>query len=707
MIHVQRTAPPSDLAHLLAKTATELRTRSTKRRDLAALESRSWGAARPVLLQLFHNKCAYCESPLDDLADIEHFRPKRAAMNLDKRIEREHYYWLVFEWTNLLVACRLCSINKKNFFPVEGQRALYGTSVADEKPLLLDPCADEPADHLFFNPDGIVQPLSPRGEVTINVLGLNRADLVEARRFAVTETQDQLSLLTMGTVTADALAQLTNSKLAYSAARRDAVERMSGTLSPGDVHKLQTSASSRSISVAAVDAAAAEAVRDAPEVRQGGFLKSIALENFRAIRNLRVKFNVATPTVESESEPHFTGWVMLLGENAAGKSSILQGIATALVGQRGIEELQSMKLLDRLIRNGENQATVRIETTAQPPLIELQLTRGADPQFLHGGDGYPGLLLAYGPTRIVGSHVVQKQTGLSEDDKRVRNLFDPFAQLTPANDWLRALRENSTEAFDDAGETLRDLLLLDNEQPLSIGSDGNVYVDTGRGPVSIDQLSSGFQSIFSLAIDIMQASADETQLKRYVSGIVLIDEIDAHLHPRWKMEVVGKLRAAFPYIQFIASTHEPLCLRGTTTGEIVLMRRDEETGEVDAVTEGLPSPERMRVDQLLTSPLFGLYMTIDPGVEKKFREYYALLAKPEDSRTHPEQERLAVLKKEIAGHGVLGYTRRDQIAYEIIDEYVARESRMTAALRPDELAKTKRAVLDLWENVTASETGRT
>ncbi len=151
----------------------------------------------------------------------------------------------------------------------------------------------------------------------------------------------------------------------------------------------------------------------------------------------------------------------------------------------------------------------------------------------------------------------------------------------------------------------------------------------------------------------------------------MVDELGSHLHPTWKMKVVRQLRQLLPSMQFLATTHDPLCLRGLVDNETVLMRRHEAGyawGQGD-----LGSTAGLRVDQLLTSRFFGLSSTIDPELDDQFDEYYQLLAM---SRSELEQhglvDRLDKLKSQLDGVGMLGYTRRDQLIYEAIDEFLGK-----------------------------------
>jgi hypothetical protein len=213
-------------------------------------------------------------------------------------------------------------------------------------------------------------------------------------------------------------------------------------------------------------------------------------------------------------------------------------------------------------------------------------------------------------------------------------------------------------------------------------------------------LSAGYESILVLAVDIMSAVHGIQYDMSQTGGIVLLDEIDAHLHPRWKMEIVPALRRCFPNVQFLVTTHEPLCLRGLHENEIALMRRQDNQITVE---EDLPSPVGLRVDQLLTSPLFGLHSTIEPELDNKFVEYYALLAKPETELSSQQRHRLEELKNELSGIGVLGHTRRDQMVYEVIDDYLAREPLVTSKTdRINLKASTKNKISELLTEVSIS-----
>lgn len=176
--------------------------------------------------------------------------------------------------------------------------------------------------------------------------------------------------------------------------------------------------------------------------------------------------------------------------------------------------------------------------------------------------------------------------------------------------------------------------------------------------------------MLGLAIDIM-AKTRPTDPSPWdqIEAIVLLDEIGAHLHPRWKMRVVASLRLAFKRMQFLATTHDPLCLRGLHDGEVAVLRRPV-SGSPYLVPD-LPNIEGMRVDQLLMSEYFGLSSTLDPEIEAEFDEYYWLLSHAD---LRPEQrDRVAVLREKLTALEFAGTTRRERLMLEVIDGFIARE----------------------------------
>ena len=158
------------------------------------------------LRKIYNNKCAFCESDTTAGAvlQVEHYRPKA---KVTEDTNHNGYYWLGYEWTNLLYACSSCNRAKSTFFPIEktGVRiytySLNGanldklkckidyTDLVNEKPLILNPEEKDfnPEIHFIISPSGKIRHKTKKGETTINKCKLYRRDLTLARKKVVND----------------------------------------------------------------------------------------------------------------------------------------------------------------------------------------------------------------------------------------------------------------------------------------------------------------------------------------------------------------------------------------------------------------------------------------------------------------------------------------------------------------------------------------
>jgi hypothetical protein len=119
--------------------------------------------------------------------DVEHFRPKAGyRQGPNDPLARPGYYWLAYEWSNLLFCCQLCNQRfKGNHFPLMDatQRAKsHHDDIKNEQPLFIHPAMEDPSDFLEFDEQYLCAiDDNVRGQATIEALGLNRDKLVEKR----------------------------------------------------------------------------------------------------------------------------------------------------------------------------------------------------------------------------------------------------------------------------------------------------------------------------------------------------------------------------------------------------------------------------------------------------------------------------------------------------------------------------------------------
>ena len=195
MIHVAKNLDDVP-AGLTSKKARERVTQLLAERNEHHFSSRTYRHATVLqkLNMLYHHKCAYCEAKTGHGAafQVEHYRPIDTLKDVD---DHPGYYWLAYEWSNLLLACPKCNRSKSNAFPIKGKRVAEpwpnqsdwvanATGFRDEKAGLLHPEIDDPGLHLCFSNDGRVNVVadSYKGRQTIDLCKLNRDALIIARK---------------------------------------------------------------------------------------------------------------------------------------------------------------------------------------------------------------------------------------------------------------------------------------------------------------------------------------------------------------------------------------------------------------------------------------------------------------------------------------------------------------------------------------------
>jgi energy-coupling factor transporter ATP-binding protein EcfA2 len=616
---------------------------------------------------------------------------------------------------NQLISCEACNQRfKKTYFPVEKTRQyteLANQPVATlnklEGPLLLNPFDVEPSDHFSYkvinNLKHIrIEPLTPRASVTIDILGLNRPDLA-GRRYQhfrqlkllqeITEKVTPVSPETKEKIAARFKSAMTaESEFAGMArffflqfAKKHAIISKPRKTSPVGATK-----PAKQLAAVTKETAVLPAITAQGLIIDNFIPCEIEISNFKSISKLHLRFRDLTANKQYAADKHQIkiedvgdnwqeSWLLLLGENGVGKSSVLQAIVLAL-----LPEAERNKYIEdpkALVKKGTQKGFVKIQLGDKEP-VEMHFTKGG--KITGNIHQYNDFLLAYGATRLLPKGKLQPEPNTSKI--KVQNLFDYSIALENAIEWL--LQRNKKD-FIQAARFLKDLLFLKEDL---LCQDGKIYTNENGSQLELGWLSDGHKTLLALAVDMLKTFATQradiryTDVQQYASGMVLIDEIGTHLHPRWKMKIVEQLRNALPKVFFIVTSHEPLCMRGLRDKEVVVLKRDDDTGEINALAD-LPSPDGLRVDQLLTSRYFGLNSTIDTGLEDKFKRYYDMLGKPEKERTPEDTKAITGLQHELDACKQLGDNLREELFYYAVDELIAKNLRNPGKMKTNDELK--------------------
>ncbi|GAB3812094.1 hypothetical protein GCM10028820_04440 [Tessaracoccus terricola] len=597
------------------------------------------------LLQATGWTCAYCERPLTgtgpDGVVVTHHRPTWGAMAADGTVTMGAYGWLALVWDNLRPACADCVRAKGTRFPVDGPRATPDSDLAAERAVLLDPAVDDPDPHLRFQPDGTVAAITQRGRVTIEVLALNREPLVRARA---------------GTLSDGAGPQFATMRRQLAAPSPAPGARELEAAPPPPSLPVGPALPQQGNYDLNTDLAAAEKQQYFQATQ---WVERVVIRNFRPIRELEVDLSRSS----SEQGP----WTVLLGENGSGKSSILQAVALTLMGG---EQRRRLGIDARsYLRHRAHKGMVQVFLSGNPEPLELRWEHG-DAEFT-GPEPVPALLLGYCATRLLPRHADGPP---DQRVVRVDNLFDPLLPLTDPTSWLLSLDDDT---FAEVADGIHELLALSDDAEL-VRTGAGVRLRQGNTESDLTTLSDGYQAMVVMSCDILRSVLTMWPRAALAEGIVLIDEVGAHLHPRWRMRIVTAVRRLLPRVQFIISTHDPLCLRGVLDGEVVVVRRNSD-GDVVTIVD-LPSVQGMRIDQLLTSEHFGLGSTDDPEVADLWETYYALqaVARPNAG----QRERLDAVRARLGELEQLGSTERERYLMAAADRYIAQRRETGDAVAP-------------------------
>lgn len=320
-----------------------------------------------------------------------------------------------------------------------------------------------------------------------------------------------------------------------------------------------------------------------------------------AIKNLYIKNFQCIKEINIHQMPIDSQFIVFTGENGDGKTSILQALAIGLYGN--IDE-QSQYIFNNNPRTK----------------IEVGYKNNGKESIYNSFGGFGEItrlpyLVAYGASRL------QLQSPESMEDRKTRrspvyNLFRSDGVLQNIEYWFKECKLNNEE------KKLQNVLqlltqLMPNVSKISVekkkelfkrnGSFEVAYTEKGV-EVPVEHLSAGHKNILAMVGDMLMRlfeAQPEVVNPNDLKGIVLIDEIEAHLHPIWQKEFPKILSSAFPKVQFIVTTHSVITFLGMPKNSVFYnVTRDKDKGtQVNRINIDI---ENLLPNQILTSPIFGM-----------------------------------------------------------------------------------------------------
>ena len=344
-------------------------------------------------------------------------------------------------------------------------------------------------------------------------------------------------------------------------------------------------------------------------------------------------------------------WTIILGNNGVGKTTLLRSFVAvtpivfpALTEQEGQEHVIARFFIDQKMNSewepyrygkGNDNYYFSADFSVDAKLLDSKIgevlvdfhvgrNENSSHLFSKRANSIPKKHLAeiacfgYGASRRMGDTTLSEKA----EDYPFASLFSDNVPLLNAEEWLlqadyaahagnnATARKRAAERRDEIKEILLNILPeVDDIKFTPITEEQTkpgVEVKTPYGWVSIKDLSLGYKTLIAWMVDFASR-----MFERYPNSanplaepaVVLVDEIDLHLHPKWQRVLMSYLSERFPNTQFIATAHSPLVVQAAADANVVLLRRE---GDHVVIDNDVKDIHGWRVDQILTSDLFGL-----------------------------------------------------------------------------------------------------
>ncbi|PZF37177.1 MULTISPECIES: AAA family ATPase [unclassified Curtobacterium] len=373
-------------------------------------------------------------------------------------------------------------------------------------------------------------------------------------------------------------------------------------------------------------------------------LTELQVEHYRCFDQVALSLRAA--------EKPGTGWTVLVGENGTGKSSLLQAIVFALLDPRPLTALNSTPWV--MVRQGSPDGTAAsMSVTLDNDETFRKTVKNSRGSYVEQSDVRSSttelpLVMAFSARRRIAKPGELPETSNFEVE-RVRGLFDPnlpllahdaFAQLTTKGqrrEFAGVVRDVIVHKLRDSNERLFPLVdafelrgnggVTTNAQLLEQERFGLRYGTAYQAKVAVQDLSDGYQAMLTIVLEILTQAAlhkeavpDPASLR----AVVLIDELEAHLHPRWQRSVMPLLREIFPYVQFVITTHSPLVVGSAEPGEVQLLTVSDDGGDVqvDSLDERL---QALDADEIYDA-VFGVPRASSDAYIRRERAYAHAIA---------------------------------------------------------------------------------
>ncbi len=385
------------------------------------------------------------------------------------------------------------------------------------------------------------------------------------------------------------------------------------------------------------------------------YITKIYLKNIRCFEEIEIDLKAGSDVRK---------WAVILGNNGVGKTTLLRSIAVGLCDRTSAAGLIS-DLQGQWVRNGSKDGEGTIEIELKDPeqnrsvTSKLTINNSDGHEIIAKNDGtIKGsndkdiFVCAYGAGRgVVGTRDYPKYRIIDS----VYTLFDYETNLQNPELTLRRIQAGGVD-IKEILESIDEILMLSPGSTI-LGTSGIAISGPWGKYMPLGLVGDGYKSTLTWVTDFLgwaMFHQGDVLKRKELAGIVLMDELEQHLHPSWQRKIISLLHQQFPRTQFIATSHSPLCASGLADlpDENCCLVGFERAGEEGPVTNyNIPPLRGLRADQVLRSRAFGLPETRNPAIQKRLEEFQNLLLKgPSNDEEKVRLEKLRkIIEDEVPG----------------------------------------------------------
>ena len=359
------------------------------------------------------------------------------------------------------------------------------------------------------------------------------------------------------------------------------------------------------------------------------YIDKVKIENFKLLKDFEMKFT--------------KGVNIIIGENSSGKTSLLQAITLGLSKKGSFDEFNDY---EKYITKSKIESKISLFFDGYEKNITIKSNgKEVDNNILSP------FVVAYG------SNIFTKYK-LEVDD-----LVNDMLSGNIKRDFTTSIFEDYLDTFHNPKSILNKLNTRSERKAKRLEKifrgvinrfiegftleqdreSQNYFFRCTQGNIfKLENLSEGYRNSILLISDILVKIYGIGKTRKNIEGVILIDEFDRHLHPKWQSNLVSKLHKLFPKIQFILTTHNPMSIMDREAKEVTIIR--EVDGELKAINKG--GTQNIDVCGILLE-YFGVDTIVGDTMQKNLKEITKIKLKGRRNLTPEDKTRIKEIEKEL------------------------------------------------------------